>query len=112
MTLGEKQQKFTAMIATHIQWINSQLVYSCKLLEVSRPQILQDIYIKTGKSKTKNSAHLYDLAADIAIFKDKKYLEQTTDYKFAGDHWKSLDTENIWGGDFGWDGNHFQYTKV
>jgi hypothetical protein len=112
MTLLEKQQKFTAMLAILIQWINGNEGYSCKVLEVSRPQVLQDIYLKTGKTKTKNSAHLYDLAGDIGISKDGIFLTESTDYKFAGDYWKTLDPENIWGGDWGWDGNHFQYTQV
>ena len=29
-------------------------------------------------------------------------------YKKLGEYWKSLDVDNVWGGDWGWDANHFE----
>ena len=122
MTLFEKQAKFTALFATLINWIDVQEGYRCTIGEVERPQVLQDIYFKQGKSKTKKSAHRYNIAGDLRIFKkvgeEWVYLQKTEDYKFAGEYWEKLDPLCIWGGRFGddpktpkiegWDGGHFQ----
>jgi hypothetical protein len=126
MELLERQFKFTALLAIQINWINSQEGYRCIVGEVDRPQVLQDIYLEQKKTKVKISTHTYDIAADIKIYKlvNEKwiYLESSEDYKFAGEHWESLDPGCIWGGRFGddpntpqvegWDGNHFQYTTL
>lgn len=131
MGLAEKQIEFTEMIAELILWINSHTDgYKCVLGEVERTKYQQEWNVANGKSKTKNSAHLYNLAADLRIFKNIKtndhyelvYLTQTPQYKFAGEHWESMNEMNIWGGRFGdnpntpqiegWDGNHFQFTNI
>jgi hypothetical protein len=112
---------FSNYLARLVIWINEQPGYRCEIDEVMRPQVLQDIYIKTGKSKKKVSFHSSGCAGDVRIFKDGKYLENTEDYKFAGIYWESLDPFCVWGGRFGdnpatakiegWDGGHFQYGK-
>lgn len=104
-----------------VLWINEQPGYRCEIDEVMRPQVLQDIYIKTGKSKKKVSVHSSGKAGDLRIFKNDKWLDKTEDYEFAGLYWESLDPLCVWGGRFGdnpatakiegWDGGHFQYGK-
>lgn len=110
MTIAQKQQKFSELLAQLIVWayLNG---YKISMGEVLRTEEQQDIYIKTGKTKTKNSFHLKCLAADLSLWKDDVYLTKTLDYKPLGDYWKSLDPECVWGGDWGWDGGHFQFTK-
>ena len=120
-TLSEKQRAFAKYFAQLIQWVNAQPGYSCTIGEVERPQVLQDVYVKTGKSKTSKSYHSTNCAGDLRIFLNGIFLTQSQEYLFAGKYWESLDTECIWGGRFGdnpatpeiegWDGNHFQYGK-
>jgi hypothetical protein len=47
------------------------------------------------------------LAIDLNLFIDGKYQEGTKSYAPLGDFWK--DMGGIWGGDWGWDGNHFEF---
>lgn len=124
--LYDKQFKFAALFASLINWINLQDGYRCTIGEVERPQVLQDIYVKEKKTEVKVSDHSYNIAGDIRIFKliggKWVYLEKTEDYKFAGEHWESMDKDCVWGGRFGdnpatekiegWDGNHFQVRRV
>ena len=120
-TLSDKQKIFAKYFAMLIQFVNAQEGYSCTIGEVERPQVLQDIYVQTGKSKTKTSYHSTNCAGDLRIYRKGVFLTATIDYLFAGKYWESLDKECIWGGRFGdnpatpeiegWDGNHFQYGK-
>ena len=110
MTIAQKQQRFSELLAQLIVWayLNG---YKISMGEVLRTKEQHDIYIKTGKTKTKKSFHLKCLAADLSLWKDNIYLTATPDYKPLGDYWKSLDPECVWGGDWGWDGGHFQFTR-
>ena len=121
LKLIDKQKLFAKYFAQLIVWVNFQPGYSCTIGEVERPQILQDIYVKTGKSKTGRSYHSTNCAGDLRIFFNGVFQTQTPQYLFAGKYWESLDKDCIWGGRFGddpnteeiegWDGNHFQYGK-
>jgi hypothetical protein len=115
MQLADQQAKFTSYFIQLISYINNQPNYRAVIAEVLRTQEQQDLYIKEGKSKTHDSKHLLKLAGDILIFKKINniwiYTAIKDDYKFAADYWKTLDTLNVAGYDWGWDANHFQYTK-
>lgn len=105
-TLSSKQMLFTQNLAKLIQYIKAQ-GYECALKEVYRPPKMAEWYAKMGLGIS-NSVHCAGLAADLAIFKDGKYLTNSQDYYFAGAYWKTLDPLNRWGGDFkSQDGNHF-----
>jgi hypothetical protein len=54
----------------------------------------------------KNSFHGKGLAIDLNLFKDNKFLSQTSDHKELGDFWESLG--GTWGGHWG-DGNHYSW---
>ena len=110
MTLSQKQRKFPQLVASLIRWAYEN-GYEIVLGEAYRTKEQQSLYVATGKSKTMNSKHLRCLAIDINLFKNGEYLIETPDYKPLGDYWESLDPECVWGGDWGWDGGHFQYTK-
>lgn len=109
MTLLQKQQIFSGLVARFLSFINSQ-GYEVTLGEAWRPPEMAEIYAKEGKG-TADSVHCLRLAIDVNLFKDTEYLTNDTDYKPFGDYWKSLSTsdyECCWGGDFTiMDGNHF-----
>lgn len=110
MTLSEKQRRFTWLLSCLIDWAYNH-GYEIVIGEVYRTPEQQAIYIKKGKSKTASSKHQKCLAADLNLFKDDIYLTETKDHAELGIYWQSLDPECIWGGTWGWDGNHYQYTK-
>ena len=110
MTTSQKQRKFSLLLSQLITWAYAN-GYEIVLGEVFRTKEQQKLYVAEGKSETTNSMHLRCLAADINLFKNDKYLMDTPDYKPLGVYWKSLDPECVWGGDWGWDGGHFQFTK-
>lgn len=110
MTTSQKQRRFSWLVSCLIDWAYKN-GYEIVLGEAYRTKEQQAIYVKTGKSKTMHSKHLRCLAIDINLFKDDKYLTETIDYEPLGKYWKSLDKECLWGGDWGWDGCHFQFTK-
>ena len=109
-TLGEKKQLFAHNIARLILWANEQ-GYAITFGEALRTPEQQRIYLIQKKTKTKNSLHLLKLAIDLNLFKGGKFLDRAEDHKPLGEHWKSLDAGNTWGGDWGWDGNHYSYEE-
>lgn len=110
MTLGQKQEYFSKMLAKFITWLYDN---SCtvRMGEVWRPQEMQDLYLKTGKTRAKYSKHQDKVAADLYIFKDGKLLQTKEELKFAAEYWKSLDADNRWGGEFQnlFDAPHWEY---
>ena len=55
--------------------------FGIALGELKRDERMQEIYIKEGKSKTKNSKHLQGRAIDIYLFKDGKVIEDCEAYR-------------------------------
>lgn len=99
MTLGERQEEFTANISKLINYAVT-LGYGCRLREVERTAYQQSEYVRTGRSKTNNSKHLESLAADIYFTKGGKLLDKKEDMELFGKYWKSLNSSNVWGGDW------------
>jgi hypothetical protein len=110
MTLVQKQSIFAQRIARLMLWIHEQPGYACTVGEFHRPQFVAEIYQKQGKGSL-HSNHIIRLAADLMIFLNGAYLTKSEDYKFAGNYWKSMSTDDAeccWGGDFdNADGNHY-----
>ena len=98
------------MLGQLIGWAYSQ---GCELTlgEAMRTPEQQKLYVGQGKSKALKSKHLDKLAIDLNLFVGGEYKADKESYRTLGEYWKSLDPENVWGGDWGWDANHFQYTK-
>lgn len=92
MTLGEKQKKFTRMVADLIIFAYDHGY------ELS----LGDAWATIGH--TKNSLHYSRLAIDLNLFRDGIYLSKTEDHQFLGEFWESIG--GTWGGRFR-DGNHY-----
>lgn len=127
MTLSDKQKIFTFNIHKLIEFIFSK-GFEATLGEVARPQ--SQIWLnyygyeiensngalslvkKAPTSKTLQSRHYDRLAADLNLFKDGVYLFQNAATRkkeiemclVIGEFWLSLNTDNVWGGD--WNRNH------
>ena len=92
MSLRQKRVKFSRMFALLIGYVTER-GYECAI---------DDVKCRTGHMK--HSLHYEGLAGDLILYKDGKYLTETSDYEFAGNFWEHLG--GSWGGRFG-DGNHF-----
>lgn len=96
-TLGQKQRRFSRMIAELILWAYDQGY------EVTLGHALRCEKCRTGKV---NSLHKIKLAVDLNLFKDGHYLTTTEDHEPLGEYWESMG--GAWGGRFEErDGNHY-----
>jgi len=96
MTLGEKQEKFSLMIASLIIWAYRE-GYKIRC---------GDFFAHDGHSK--DSFHYKKLAADLNLFKDGEFLTKTEDHLPLGEEWERMG--GTWGGRFLHpDGNHYSY---
>lgn len=69
--------------------------------ELFRTEEQQEIYLKSGKSKTSNSMHLKRCAIDLNFFDGElKLISDKKTLQPVGDFWESLDKKNRWGGNF------------
>lgn len=94
MRLGEKQELFAELIAAHMTWLISK-GYKIRC---------GDFWAREGHKE--NSNHYSKLAADLNLFKDGKYLTDTSDHQESGEMWESRHELCSWGGRFN-DGNHY-----
>jgi hypothetical protein len=110
LTLGQKQQIFTANIARFIIWCYNE-GYRLTFSEAYRTPEQAKLNAKSGKGIA-NSVHMVRLAVDFNLFIDGKYQSNTEAYAPLGAYWKTLHVDNRWGGDFRSrpDGNHFSMT--
>lgn len=103
MTLGDKQRKFTRMIADLIVFAYDN-GYELTLGDAYRdPRVHGFVGVKSSYSSA-NSLHKQRLAIDFNLFKDGAYLTSTEDHKPLGEFWESIG--GTWGGRFK-DGNHY-----
>jgi len=106
MTLGEKQRRFTELVARLITWCYEN-GYELTFGECYRTPEQAALNASKG-SGISNSLHIKRLAIDLQLFIDGQYQTISDAYKPMGDYWKTLDPEARWGGDFTKpDGNHF-----
>ena len=68
--------------------------------ELYRTPEQQEIYVRTGRSKTMNSIHLKRCAIDLNFFKDGKIIWDKATIAPLGAYWESLHVKNRWGGNF------------
>ena len=66
--------------------------------ELYRTPEQQEIYVKTGRSKTMQSLHLQRRAVDLNFFKDGKLVYDKSAIAPLGAYWESLHPLNSWGG--------------
>ena len=108
MNLGQHQEAFSADLVQLLTYAMSK-GYGVRMGEVQRTTEQQEIYVKSGRSKTMKSQHLNKTAADLHFTKDGKICYPQE----LGNFWVSLNpTLNQWGGN--WksfkDDPHFQRT--
>ncbi|UAN53713.1 M15 family metallopeptidase [Serratia sp. JSRIV002] len=104
MTLSEKQQLFTKLIAQLILWADEK-GYRLTFGEAYRTPEQAALNAKSGKGIA-NSLHTQRLAVDLNLFKNGIYQTDSAAYKELGLYWESLG--GAWGGRFSRpDGNHF-----
>lgn len=68
--------------------------------ELSRTAEQQEIYLKTGRSKTMASNHLKRCAIDLNFFKNGQLVWDKQQLAPLGQYWESLNPKNRWGGNF------------
>ena len=103
MTLGEKQRRFTRMLANLIKWAYDH-GYELTVGDAYRdPRLHGAVGVKLGYGRS-YSNHKIRLAMDFNLFKDGQFLQDTEDHRPLGEFWESLG--GSWGGRFQ-DGNHY-----
>ena len=96
MTLGQDQEMF----AQHVYQLLAkawELGYSVRLGEVQRPIEMQELYVRTGRSKTMNSMHIKKCAIDLVLLREGQVCTREQ-IKPLGAFWENLDPKNRWGG--------------
>ena len=107
MTLGMHQEAFSKDLALLIMFAIKE-GYGVRMGEVFRTPEQQELYVKTGRSKTFKSMHLKKCAADLHFTKDGELCYPES----IGRYWESLNKANQAG--MFWasfkDSPHFQRT--
>ena len=105
MTLGQKQRKFTRMIADLIVFAYEQ-GYELTFGDAFRDPRVHGAVGEKKSYSSANSLHKERLAIDLNLFKDGRFLAQSEDHRPLGEYWESLG--GSWGGRFSSpDGNHY-----
>jgi len=66
--------------------------------ELFRTPEKQEVYVKTGRSRTMNSLHLQRRAVDLNFFLNGKLTYDKAVLAPLGAYWESLNPLNSWGG--------------
>jgi len=105
MSQVTEQAAFLLDICNFIQYATSQ-GFVVTQGEAQRPVEMQEIYVKTGRSKTMDSRHLVRMAQDLNFFIAGKYITKKEHLQELGNYWESLHPKNSWGGNW----NNFKDT--
>ena len=104
-TLGQKQRRFTRMIAKLIEYAYDS-GYELTFGDAYRDPRLHGQSGAKGGYGSPNSCHKIRLAVDFNLFKDGVWLQQTSDHEPLGLFWENIG--GAWGGRFkNADGNHY-----
>lgn len=99
MTLSEEQAAFLLDVCKLVTYATNH-GWRVTGGELARTPEQQEIYFKTGKSKTMQSNHLRRLAIDLNFLKDGQPVYDKAALQPIGDYWVSLHRLNRWGGNF------------
>ena len=99
MSLSQEQAAFLRDMCKLVEYASSQ-GFLVTAGELYRTPEQQEIYVKTGRSKTLNSIHLKRCAIDLNFFKDGKIIWDKQMLAPLGAFWESLHPKNRWGGNF------------
>ena len=97
MSLVTEQAAFLLDVCKLITKAN-ELGFTVTGGELFRTLEQQQLYIKTGRSKTMNSMHLKRCAIDLNFFVDGKLTYDVKILTPLGQYWESLSPKNQWGG--------------
>ena len=98
MSLGTEQEAFLGDVINLLIFARSQ-GFGVRFGEVLRPIEMQEIYVKTGRSKTMDSMHLKRCAIDLVLIKDGVVCTREQ-IKPVGDYWEAQSLKNRWGGNW------------
>ena len=99
MSLRNEQMDFLRDVALLLSWLWAH-DFEVTGGELARTPEQQEIYFKTGKSKTlTQSNHLVRCAIDLNLFV-QGVLCSFEQLKEVGAYWESLNAKNRWGGNF------------
>ena len=106
MSLRSQQYMFAHLVSGFLAWCFAN-GYEITLGEAYRtPE--QAAWNRANGKGIGDSLHTQRLAIDLNLFINGVYQTDSAAYKPLGDHWKSLNVDAAWGGDFSKpDGNHF-----
>lgn len=106
-SLRERRVKFTKLIIAQVAWMNAQPGWQVAFDEgkVMSPRAIwvDGKKIQGPDAVHKLSSYHHDgLAFDLLLYVNGLYVSDGSrpEWKMAGDHWKGLDAECTWGGDF------------
>lgn len=99
MSLLQEQHAFSRDLVKLLEYCFSR-GYEVSMGEVQRTVEQQQIYVRSGRSKTMASNHLRKCAADLFIFFQGRLLQTKQELQEIGDFWQSLDPKNSWGGNW------------
>lgn len=99
MSLVREQAAFLLDVAKLVKFATEQ-GFVVTGGELYRTPEQQQIYMKTGRSKTMNSLHLKRCAIDLNFFKDGKLIYDIKQLQIVGNYWESLHEKNEWGGNW------------
>lgn len=99
MGLVTEQAAFALDCCKLIQFATEQ-GFQVTLGEAFRTAEQQQIYVKTGRSKTMASNHLRRLALDLNFIRNGELCYDSAALEPIGKFWESLDPKNRWGGHF------------
>lgn len=97
MSMVSEQSAFLLDVCTLIRYA-TELGWTVTGGELARTVEQQQIYVKTGRSKTMESNHLKRCAIDLNFFRDGKLVYDKDALAPLGDFWERLDQKNRWGG--------------
>lgn len=104
MSLVNEQAKFLLDVTRLIAFATEK-GFAVTGGELFRPAEMQEIYVKTGRSKTMNSRHLKRCAIDLNFFvvgadEKPRLTYDKEELREIGQFWETLDPQNSWGGNW------------
>lgn len=99
MSLSQEQAAFLLDMCKLIQYATEQ-GWMVTGGELYRTPEQQEIYVKTGRSRTMASNHLRRCAIDLNFFKNGQLVWDKQQLAPLGQYWESLNPKNRWGGNF------------
>lgn len=99
MILFAEQAAFLLDVCKLVK-LATELDFLVSARELGRTPEQQQIYVRTGRSKTLASNHLRNCAVDLYFMKSGKLVLNKSDLQPLGDFWESLHPNNRWGGNW------------